>query len=64
MTTAGADPDDLVNGWIRIKENTMITDEIRKLAEKYYPQVVELRNYFHRHPELSGLEFQTAEKIA
>lgn len=42
----------------------MITDEIRKLAEKYYPQVVELRHYFHRHPELSGLEFQTAEKIA
>lgn len=34
------------------------------LSEKYYDQVVELRHFFHRHPELAFNEFMTADRIA
>lgn len=38
-------------------------EDIKKLVQKYYPEVVELRRYFHIHPELSKKEFNTQKKI-
>ncbi|MEY8764211.1 MULTISPECIES: M20 metallopeptidase family protein [Clostridium] len=38
-------------------------EDIRGLAKKYYRDVVELRRYFHIHPELSKREFNTQRKI-
>ncbi|MBV4415636.1 M20 metallopeptidase family protein [Clostridium tyrobutyricum] len=38
-------------------------DRISELAQKYYPEIVELRRYFHKHPELSKMEFNTQKKI-
>jgi len=37
--------------------------DIKELTEKYYPQIVELRRYFHKYPELSKKEFATQKKI-
>lgn len=36
---------------------------IKKLAEKYYPEMVEIRRHLHRNPELSFQEHQTTEFI-
>lgn len=38
-------------------------NDIKELVEKYYPEVVDLRRYFHRHPEISKREFNTQKKI-
>ena len=32
--------------------------------EELYPEMVELRRYFHQHPELSFQEVHTPQKIA
>lgn len=37
--------------------------DLKELAEKYYPEVVEFRRYFHMHPEISKREFNTQKKI-
>jgi amidohydrolase len=42
----------------------MSTEKIKELAEKYYPEVVELRHYFHMYPELAFEEVKTAAKVA
>ena len=34
--------------------------EIKSLAEKLTPRLIEIRRHFHAHPELSGQEQQTA----
>ncbi len=34
--------------------------EIKSLAETFLPRLVEIRRHLHAHPELSGLEHQTA----
>jgi amidohydrolase len=43
--------------------NCMDTNEIKKLVEKYYPEMVETRRHLHRHPELSYKEYKTTEYI-
>lgn len=42
----------------------MKTEKISQLAEKFYPQVVGLRHYFHQNPELAFEEYKTAAKVA
>ena len=37
--------------------------EIKKLAQKYFPEVVEIRRHLHAHPELSFEEVETAKYI-
>ena len=41
-----------------------ITNTIQNLAAQIEPYVIEQRQYFHAHPELSLQEFQTTEAIA
>lgn len=36
---------------------------VNELSEKYYPYVVEMRRYFHMHPELSFKEFETSKRV-
>lgn len=38
-------------------------DDIRQLADRFYPRMVELRRFFHSHPELAFEEKLTSEKI-
>lgn len=38
--------------------------EIRTLAEKLAPRLIEIRRHIHAHPELSGEEYQTAAYVA
>lgn len=38
-------------------------EKVKKLAKHYHATVVSLRRHFHQFPELSGQEYQTAEKI-
>ena len=38
-------------------------EEIKHLANKYYSEVVSLRRYFHKYPEVSKKEFNTQKKI-
>jgi amidohydrolase len=37
--------------------------DLKGLAEKYYPEIVQFRRYFHMHPEISKREFNTQKKI-
>ena len=37
--------------------------DFKKLAEKNHPYVVEMRRYFHEHPELSTQEVNTSKRI-
>ena len=37
--------------------------DIRALAEKYYPYILEQYQWFHRHPELSWQEYDTTARI-
>jgi amidohydrolase len=39
-------------------------EKIKALAQKFYPEVVELRRTIHAHPELSGEEKNTAALVA
>lgn len=38
--------------------------QIKELAEKLSPRLLEIRRHLHAHPELSGQEYQTAAYIA
>lgn len=38
--------------------------EIKKLAEKLTPRLIEIRRHLHAHPELSGQEHQTSAYVA
>ncbi len=38
--------------------------EIKKLAEKYFSEIVDIRQYLHKYPELSFNEIKTSEFIA
>jgi amidohydrolase len=38
--------------------------EIKAIAEKLTPRLIEIRRHFHAHPELSGQEQQTAAYVA
>lgn len=38
--------------------------KIRELATTLAPRLIEIRRHFHRHPELSGQEHQTASYVA
>lgn len=38
--------------------------QIKDLASKLEPRLIEIRRHFHSHPELSGEEYQTAAYIA
>lgn len=38
--------------------------EIRTLAEKLAPRLIEIRRHLHAHPELSGEEYQTAAYVS
>ena len=38
--------------------------EIKKLAEKLTPRLIEIRRHIHAHPELSGQEHQTSAYVA
>ncbi len=38
--------------------------EIKDLATKFAPRLIEIRRHFHSHPELSGQEYETAAYIA
>ncbi|MFN5691456.1 MAG: M20/M25/M40 family metallo-hydrolase, partial [Bacteroidota bacterium] len=40
-----------------------VTEQLQKNIQAVTAQVVEMRRYFHQHPELSNREFKTAEKI-
>lgn len=50
-----------ITSFIQAETNTLDTDA---MASKIQPEVVELRRWFHEHPELSNREFKTAERIA
>jgi amidohydrolase len=39
-------------------------EKIAFLAEKYYPEVIEIRKHLHSHPELSFVEYNTSDYIA
>lgn len=39
-------------------------NDIIKKVEQIIPDVIELRRYFHKHPEVSKCEFNTANKIS
>ena len=39
-------------------------DAIKAAADDVYPDVVALRRTLHRHPELSGEEHETAQRVA
>lgn len=41
----------------------MDTKQITALAEKFHPQMVEMRRHLHRNPELSFKEYKTTEYI-
>ncbi len=38
--------------------------QIKDLAEKLFPRLIEIRRHIHAHPELSGQEYQTAAYVA
>src|SRR5687768_14730094 len=38
-------------------------NQIQKLAEKYFPEIIRIRRDIHMHPELSFQEKNTAEKV-
>lgn len=38
--------------------------KVRELAERYYAEVLEIRRYLHKHPELSQKEYNTANFIS
>ena len=38
--------------------------QIREIADKLAPRLIEIRRHLHSHPELSGQEYQTAAYIA
>jgi amidohydrolase len=40
-----------------------LKETIQNLAEKLYPEILEIRRYIHRHPELSYHEYKTADYI-
>lgn len=40
-----------------------IARDIRELGERYEDDIIELRRYFHKHPEVSGKEFETSEYL-
>lgn len=42
----------------------MLTDDIKALAQKYAPHMIEFRRDLHRHPEISMHELRTSERIA
>ena len=42
----------------------MILTQIKDLAEKLAPRLIEIRRHFHSHPELSAREYQTAAYVA
>jgi len=44
-------------------QNLMLT-QIKDLAHKLAPRLVEIRRHIHSHPELSGEEYQTAAFVA
>ncbi len=39
-------------------------NQIKEIAEKLTPRLIEIRRHFHAHPELSGQEYQTAAYVA
>jgi amidohydrolase len=39
-------------------------DQIKDLADKLAPRLIEIRRHLHSHPELSGQEYQTATYVA
>lgn len=45
-------------------DNASIHQEIQQLADAIFDSLVLLRRDFHRHPELSGQEQRTSEKVA
>ncbi|MEO0848841.1 MAG: hypothetical protein AAFY50_20765, partial [Cyanobacteria bacterium J06648_1] len=38
--------------------------EIKDIAQKFTPRLIEIRRHLHAHPELSGEEHQTSAYIA
>lgn len=42
----------------------MTVDQIKKLSDRFFDEMVEIRRHLHRHPELSYQEFETTEFIA
>ena len=42
----------------------MLKDQIRKLAEEYAPEFIDIRHHLHAHPELSFQEYETAAFIS
>ncbi|MCK9162950.1 MAG: M20 family metallopeptidase [Bacteroidales bacterium] len=45
-----------------IKDKT-IKEDIKKIAEKYFNEIVEYRRHFHKYPELSNFEENTSKFI-
>ena len=45
-----------------MKESKLIM-ELKKFIEEIRPDVVEIRHYFHAHPEKSWNEYKTVERI-
>ncbi|MEL7647720.1 MAG: M20 family metallopeptidase [Sedimentibacter sp.] len=42
----------------------MLTDEIKKLCNKYLNHIIDFRHQFHMYPELGHKEFMTAKAVA
>jgi amidohydrolase len=41
-----------------------LKQKIKKLAEKYSKEIIQIRRYIHQNPELSGEEYKTSDYIA
>ena len=38
-------------------------EEIKRLSNEYFEEILNIRRYLHKHPELSFKEFQTSKYI-
>ena len=48
---------------IEIIREVFFMNKLLENLNKHYPHAIDLRNYFHQYPELSGKEFNTQTKI-
>lgn len=53
----------LTNKLMQLRRVLCMDNIIKELTDKYYNEIVGLRRYFHKNPEISKKEFNTQKKI-